>query len=224
MSKPLHMSHNKSIAGNGPIKVRGAAAEPTNASRLTRDDWLDAAFSAAVDGGFGAVRVLTLADQLGVSRGSFYWHFADHAELVSALIDRWYQRELRVNAAAQSLAAADPAQRILAVLDGAMAHTVEERNFDRFELALRALANKDAAVAELLENVDRARLQMVYSHYIQLIGDEEKARDLSALFYLAVVGAHQALNRPSTTAQVSAYLKSIIAQNLIHAVRRSKAE
>jgi len=194
------------------------AGDPTGV-RLTRDDWLDAAFEAALDGGFGAVRVLTLADKLGVSRGSFYWHFVDHAELVAALIDRWYQRELRVNASAQAIVLNDPSQRILEVLDGAMAHSIQERNFDRFELALRSLASKDSAVATLLEDVDRARLQMVYSHYIHLVGDEDRARELSALFYLAVVGAHQALNRPATSTKVSEYLKSIIATHLVHGMK-----
>ena len=51
------------------------AADKTLASRLGRDDWLDAAFRAAVEHGFDGVRVLTLADTLQVTRGSFYWHF-----------------------------------------------------------------------------------------------------------------------------------------------------
>ena len=38
--------------------------------RLGRDDWLDAAFAAVVEGGFDNVRVLVLADRLGVTRGS----------------------------------------------------------------------------------------------------------------------------------------------------------
>lgn len=197
-------------------KKRSAPAPAT--ARLTRDDWLNAAFRAAIEGGFGAVRVLTLADTLGVSRGSFYWHFADHAELVNALIDRWYQREIAADQRLRQSALSDPTSRILHILDNAIAHSVEEREFDRFEQALRSLASKNSAVAELLEKVDRARLQMLHAHYLQLVQDDEKARELSALFYLAVVGSHEALNRPSASAKVSDYLKSIIARHLVHAV------
>lgn len=68
-------------------------------SKLSRDDWLDAAFNAVVEGGFDGARVLVLADTLGVTRGSFYWHFADHADLISALQERWRQRELAAEAA-----------------------------------------------------------------------------------------------------------------------------
>jgi AcrR family transcriptional regulator len=56
---------------------------------MTRDDWLDAAFKAVTEDGFDHLRVLALADTLGVTRGSFYWHFADHAALVAALLERW---------------------------------------------------------------------------------------------------------------------------------------
>jgi AcrR family transcriptional regulator len=202
-------------------RAKSAAPAPleSTSNRLTRDDWLDAAFQAAITGGFGAVRVLTLADTLGVSRGSFYWHFADHAELVNALIDRWYQREQAADKRLLQGDLPDPASRILQILDNAIAHSVEEREFDRFEQALRSLASKDTAVAKLLEKVDRKRLQLVHTHYAELVKNDEKARELSALFYLAVVGSHEAMNRPASSAKVSDYLKSIIAKHLVHGVQ-----
>lgn len=208
-----------------PQAVAGAEAQTTQAptaARLTRDDWLDAAFRAAVDGGMGAVRVLTLAQSLGVTRGSFYWHFADHAELVSALIDRWYQRTVSADQAELPNGQRDPAASILQILDSAIAHSVQDRDHDRFEQALRSLASKDSTVAALMEKVDRARLQLVYNHYLQLVHDDATARELSALFYLAVVGSHEALNRPSASVKVSNYLKSIIAKHLVHAVAATK--
>lgn len=204
-----------------PHALAGAEAQKTQvppAARLTRDDWLDAAFRAAIDGGMGAVRVLTLAQSLGVTRGSFYWHFADHAELVSALIDRWYQRTVSADQAELPNGQRDPAASILQILDGAIAHSVKDRDHDRFEQALRSLASKDSTVAALMEKVDRARLQLVYNHYLQLVHDDTTARELSALFYLAVVGSHEALNRPSASVKVSNYLKSIIAKHLVHTV------
>ena len=211
-SKPLTIIRAPAKTKSGPVK-------PRTTVRLGREDWLDAAFRAAISGGFGAVRVLTLADALGVSRGSFYWHFSDHAELVTALIDRWYQRAIATDQGMRSGDLPDPTKRILHILDSAIAHSVEDREYDRFEQALRSLASKDKAVGTLLEEVDRARLQMVHAHYLQLVQDDETAREMAALFYLAVVGSHEALNRPSGSAKVSDYLKSIIAKHLVHAVK-----
>ena len=45
-----------------------------------------------VKSGFDHAKVLTLADALCVTRGSFYWHFSDHAQLFKALADRWLVR------------------------------------------------------------------------------------------------------------------------------------
>ncbi len=168
------------------------------------------------------MRVLSLAKTLGVSRGSFYWHFADHAELVSALIDRWYQRRIATSQDELSGDLRDPTVRILSILDGAIAHSVEDREHDRFEQTLRSVASKDSTVAALLERVDRSRLQLLHSHYFQLVHDDETARELAALFYLAVVGSHEALNRPSASVKVSNYLKSVIARHLVHAVSTTR--
>ncbi len=202
--------------------VKAPATQSPTGARLTRDDWLDAAFRVAIDGGIGAVRVLTLAQSLGVTRGSFYWHFADHAELISALIDRWYQRTVASDKGEVANGQRDPVGSILHILDGAIAHSVKDREHDRFEQALRSLASKDSTVAALLESVDRARLQLVYNHYLQLVHDDAAARELSALFYLAVVGSHEALNRPSASVKVSNYLKSIIAKHLVHGMSATR--
>lgn len=189
--------------------------EPS-AARLTRDDWLDAAFQAAVDGGLGSVRVLVLARTLGVTRGSFYWHFSDHAELIAALIERWRLSEMAANAVSAAPDGRAPLARMLAVLDQTITLTDLDRQKDRFELALRGHACKDEAIAMLLEEVDRSRLHMLQSHYVRLTGNEVLAQELSALLYLAIVGSHQALNRPAADTKLAQYLKSIIARHLIH--------
>ena len=90
------------------MKPASKPRKRSEAPRLNRDDWLDAAFKAVVEGGFDNVRVLVIADALGVTRGSFYWHFADHAELVSALLARWKEREIAIDQKLQSQSTADP--------------------------------------------------------------------------------------------------------------------
>ena len=75
---------------------------------LTRHDWLKAACRVLVSEGIHRVRILTLAADLGVTRGSFYWHFDNRADLLEALIDDWRQRNTGVllSAAASSTASA----------------------------------------------------------------------------------------------------------------------
>ncbi len=186
------------------------------APRLNRDDWLDAAFKAVVDGGFDAVRVLVLADRLGVTRGSFYWHFADHAELISALLARWQEREFASGRSLESNLSGTAQDELAHVLDFALAHSDTDLENMRFELALRGLGRRDTAVADMLAEVDQTRLKLFEKKFLRLTGDARVATDLAGLFYLAIVGGNQALARPANPPQLEGYLKSIIGKYLIH--------
>lgn len=58
-------------------------------ARLSADDWVSAALDVLVSDGISAVKVLPLAKRLGVTRGSFYWHFENHEALLSRLLEVW---------------------------------------------------------------------------------------------------------------------------------------
>lgn len=194
------------------------AGKPVEAPRLSRDDWLDAAFRAVVEGGFDKARVLMIADALGVTRGSFYWHFTDHADLITALLARWRERELALDLQlrASSAANSDPRADLEHLLHAALAHAGEDLENMRFELALRGLGRRDSAVAQMLAEVDELRLKLLQEKFLRLTGDTKKSVDLAALLYLAIVGSNQALGRPGNPPQLSNYLKAVIASYLIH--------
>ncbi len=57
--------------------------------RLSREAWATAGLRALTAGGVAAVAVEPLAAALGTTKGSFYWHFSDRAELVRAALELW---------------------------------------------------------------------------------------------------------------------------------------
>lgn len=57
--------------------------------RLSRQDWLAAARAALISGGIDSVKVERLANALNVTRGGFYWHFTDRADLLDSLLQAW---------------------------------------------------------------------------------------------------------------------------------------
>ncbi len=58
-------------------------------TRTPRHRWIEQGLRALADGGPDAVRVETLAQSLGVSKGGFYGHFADRAALLTEMLDAW---------------------------------------------------------------------------------------------------------------------------------------
>lgn len=193
----------------------GSRRAPTDATRLTRDHWLDAAFAAVADAGFDHLRVLSLANQLNVTRGSFYWHFTDHAALVQALIERWREGELALIARVRESPGGSPAQDLIDLLDVALARAGQKAEAMRFELALRSLGRRDATVASMLATIDASRLSLFESSFQRLTHDSRRSSELAALFYLAIVGGHQALSRPASDERMASYLKSVIGEYLV---------
>lgn len=198
------------------MKAATKARKRSEAPRLSREDWLDAAFKAVVEGGFDNARVLVIANALGVTRGSFYWHFTDHADLIAALLARWREREIGIDHALRSELSADPQADLERLLDAALAYAGADLEFMRFELALRGRGRRDPEVARMLLEVDQMRFDLFEQKFMRLTGDKKMAAELAALFYLAIVGSHQALSRPSSPPQAKEHLKGIIAKFLIH--------
>ena len=58
-------------------------------SNLSRKDWIDFALQKLSKEGIDKVTVASLARDLKVTKGSFYWHFKDRKQLLTAMLARW---------------------------------------------------------------------------------------------------------------------------------------
>ena len=77
-------NHRHATLGSGPTRL----GNPT----LTAADWAEAGLQLVAESGLGALTVDALARRLGVTKGSFYWHFRGRSELLAATLDCWEQR------------------------------------------------------------------------------------------------------------------------------------
>jgi AcrR family transcriptional regulator len=153
-------------------------------ARTPRTAWIDAALEALAAGGPDAVRVEALAVRLGVSKGGFYWHFADRGALLQETLDRWEQVAVEdVIERVESLPA-DPRARVHELF--ALAPTAD---FE-VELALRDWARRDQGVAARLRQVDGRRLTWLRSLFAEISADEDDAEARSMLAYSLLVGSY----------------------------------
>ena len=195
------------------MKIRNSMSN--EATRLSRDDWLDEAFKAVVEGGFDNVKVLSLAEKLKVTRGSFYWHFTDHADLIGSLLMRWKLAQLNLDAKLKSQQSGDALKDLDFVVDAAFLQAGSELENLRFEQHMRAFSHHHEEAAQLLVEVDANRMDLFQSKFLVLVKDVNKARDLAALLYLAIAGGFQALSRPVNPPNIRAYLRTLISHYLV---------
>lgn len=195
------------------------AKSPTQtsaSSRLSREDWINAAHNAVVEGGFSAVRVLTLAEAIGVTRGSFYWHFGSQSELVEALINRWCAAEAERMRQFESDRPSDPQAAMGSWLE-AVIHSAPGSDYPhrRFGLALRAYAGQNSSVAQRLAEVDRQRFAMLNKVFLSLTPDTARAREYALTCYLAMGGLALALSNSAFDKSLSQEMsRAIVATTL----------
>ena len=58
-------------------------------NRLTSQDWIDFGIRTLAVDGFESLKADILSKRLGVTRGSFYWHFEDLAAFHQRIVDQW---------------------------------------------------------------------------------------------------------------------------------------
>src|SRR5215475_1785354 len=119
-------------------------------TRLSRQDWVDAALAAIAAGGLAAVAVVPLAERLGATKGSFYWHFASREALIEAALAAWEQTTTSVVIAEIEAASQDPRQQLPLLFK----RVTELAARDRVELALLATADHPI-VRPVLDRVTR---------------------------------------------------------------------
>jgi len=152
------------------------------AKRLTADDWIDFALTTLVRDGYEALKADVLARKLRVSRGSFYWHFADLGAFHALVIERWKRVATEaIIADIERHAAAE--QRLEALLHHAFTHGAA------IELRMRAWADNNAAAARALADIDGRRRRYIEQLLQQAGIAPEIAAARTQILYWTYLGA-----------------------------------
>lgn len=129
-----------------------ASKESQSTRKLTRNDWLAAALDALVNAGAEGVHVEPLATSLGVTKGSFYWHFEDLQDLLSSVIDYWDETMLGAVRSHEELTGS-PQENLLEVMED-----IAREDRGRYEAVMRTWAKCDERAAQAVTRVDEARM------------------------------------------------------------------
>lgn len=157
-------------------------------ARLGREDWVKAGLRALVDGGIMAVRVEPLAREIGATKGSFYWHFRDLADLHQAMLELW--EEVATHAITRAVRASGRDARGQLDLLIALASAPPGPTFGgaAIEPALRDWGRSDPRARAAVERVDRQRLADVQGFLRDAGLAEAEVTPNAHLIYAAVIG------------------------------------
>jgi AcrR family transcriptional regulator len=164
-------------------------------ARTPRSAWTEAGLRALAGGGPDAVRVEALARALGVTKGSFYWHFDNRHALLDDILDAW--ERVSVDEVIERIEgkrgdgdgdAKSKLERLGAIaLSGDAVLGIDPLAVD---LAIRDWARRDAKVARRLRRVDNRRMDYMRSLFSTFCADEADVEDRCLLVFSLWIGSH----------------------------------
>lgn len=154
-------------------------------ARLSAEDWIHAATFQLAQGGVESVRVERLAKTLGVSKGSFYWHFEDRGALLTSVLETWEQQGTLRIIETVDRREAHAADRLWALFDQVFGGPAE---LDAFEAGVRAWAAQAPEVKRVVRRVDRRRLSYVANLLVEAGIPAAEAKRRSELMYCTLMG------------------------------------
>lgn len=136
------------------------------------------------------IKIASLCELRGVTKGSFYHHFKNRSVFVEELMSFWYDK-MTLEFIDQANTESTPMER-LEKLD----KVISENHFGA-ETHIRAWALKEPVIKEYLEKIDSTRQQYLADCYIDLGLDEDTARDVALIAYSNFLGMQQIHPTPS---------------------------
>jgi len=123
-------------------------------TKLSKFDWLNFSLKELAENGHSQLTAYRLATKLGVSRGSFYWHFENIRAFETEILQRW--TELTTDDVINDLRSIEsPPLRLGALIKRAM-----DGDF-KLERAVRSWAISDDKVAKIVQTVDARRVAYI---------------------------------------------------------------
>jgi AcrR family transcriptional regulator len=159
--------------------------------RLTAQDWIDFALTTLAREGFDTLKADVLARKLGVSRGSFYWHFRDLGTFHARVIEHW--KETATEAVIADLERYASREERLEMLLRRIGHG------GALEVRMRTWGGSNADAARALSDIDRRRREYIELLLVETGIAQPLAATRAQLLYWTHLGA--ALSRSKLTGE-----------------------
>ncbi|MBT5943616.1 MAG: TetR/AcrR family transcriptional regulator [Rhodospirillaceae bacterium] len=158
-----------------------------------RDSWLAEALEMLREHGIDHVKVEPLAQRLGVTKGSFYWHFKNRQDLLKSLPEFWARRQTDPVLAHVQAAPGGPIDKMRSILE-----FIARKDPDQYDNAMRAWAQFDPEVAAAVAAIDDRRMATARWLFEEAGLSAPDAAFRARLWYFYDVGEHVTRDTPDT--------------------------
>lgn len=155
-------------------------------TQLDRNAWIAGATEVLAEEGIAGLRVEVLAKRLKVTKGSFYWHFADRRDLLLAVLSHWKEGRIRDIIKQTRAQPGRELEQIYHVID--IYSTSRNRRGMMIELAVRDWARRDSEAGAIVAEVDDVRLRCARDLFLACGVPLEEASSRCMLLYAYVFG------------------------------------
>jgi AcrR family transcriptional regulator len=183
-----------------------ASTAPIKSPSLQPLDWIHAAYARLSAEGIDAVRVEVLARELGVSKGSFYWHFRDREDLLDKMLGHW---EMEENGWFEGIASFN---RSAAARWAQFVERVSQPDRARLLIGFHSWARRDPGVAGRIAALEAKRSRLI-ADVLQDIGLSRAAAETwSQVVHYAFLGWLDRSTREPDPATPSRQLGDILSE------------
>ena len=151
--------------------------------RLSREDWIRGALDLLAMNGIESVKIVPLAERLGVTSGSFYWHFKNRQALRDALLEHWVREMTDAAIEAARKFEGPPLERIWQLMNQVMS-----TGMARFDLAIWHWAQSDPAVQAVFQETLQKRFAFAAWMFTQAGFSAPQAEARSRLMVVYMMG------------------------------------
>lgn len=155
----------------------------TRSERLGKEEWLSRALEHLAKEGREKLTIDRLVAALGVTKGSFYWHFTSRKDFHDQLLQYWDERFTQSVIGELAQLDGDPAAQLWKLME-----VVFENDLTRYDLVVRAWAAQDAEIADYVQRVDQTRTRVVRGLFKEMgfTGVQLEMRTHSSITYLSM--------------------------------------
>lgn len=161
----------------------GPARRDKAVERLGKADWLAFGLTALGEGGPGAIRLDDMCRRLGVTKGSFYWHFTGREAFLAEVLEAWASRETDAIIERVEAQGGGPRDKLRALYAESASPAIDFAP----ELAIRQWARRDPAAAEAVRRVDARRIAYMEALFRAAGQNDADAEMRSELLYAAIL-------------------------------------